>query len=130
MAPPEWHLEAWISRVVRFFTVLCGDQGVLVALEAADHEGLRALLAALLPDCPTAAVVAHPGQFAQQPDHNVVVYFPHVDDAAFLQRTRPEFHLRRLRVVVWADRASLSAIREHAPDWFDWISHFVQRDLA
>ena len=120
--------EDWLTRVERLLTVFAGDDAVMVAVRAPDLGGVHQLLTRLLTHCDTAACVMHWYQFWKQPEHNIIVYLPQdLGDRHFLQINRPIFNQRRWRVIVWASDERLACLREAAGDWFDWISHVVNR---
>ncbi len=46
-------------------------------------------------------------------------------DTAWLNGNRPLFSERRLRVVLWVEGDDIVALKQGAPDFYDWISHTV-----
>lgn len=60
---------------------------------------------------------------ARLPEGTVVVLVPNSTDSDFLNLNRPIFSRLRLKVVLWCDTSTTTALAQRAVDFFDWISH-------
>jgi len=98
-------------------------RGVLVLVEADEHTSLRTLLRAFAGAGRPLHLVLDVAALSDVPVGDAAVMCVRPDDAAWLNRQRPRFAHRRLRVFLWASAATATELRERAPDFFDWISH-------
>jgi len=113
---------------------------VLVLVEASEQPSLRLLTRAFAGHGQQLRVITDVGALAEVPAGATVALCVRPDDVTWLNRQRPLFADRRLRVFLWVSPATAADLRERAPDFFDWISHhqlvppatpaFVRRPVA
>ncbi len=114
---------AWLERLRGILEL--GRNGVLILVPDAKLAQLRLLMRSLWAVDEHARVVLAAEQLAECADNELIVLALRRDDASWLNRNRPLFVQRRLRVVLWGDEAVVGEMRGLAPDFFDWISHVV-----
>jgi hypothetical protein len=119
---------AWLARIQGILEL--GRDGVLILVPDAKLAALRPLMRALWAVDERARIVIAAEQLTQCSDHELIVLALRLQDATWLNRNRPLFAQRHLRVVLWADEAVVGEMRGRAPDFFDWISHVVECPFA
>jgi len=100
---------------------------VLLLVWPAPPSRLRELALDLLAVDPRFVACAEVADIAGVEDGSLVLLGVGPGSTTWLNQNRPLFSLRRLRVVLWPSPAlgGLPALREAAPDFFDWISQVV-----
>jgi tetratricopeptide (TPR) repeat protein len=99
------------------------SNGIIVLVDHARPERLRDLILELLPDHPNLFVSPNVEDVVRLPEGTVVVLVPNSTDDDFLNLNRPIFSRLRLKVVLWCDTNTTTALAQRAVDFFDWISH-------
>lgn len=102
-----------------------GERGVLILVDRAREAQLGTLVRHLVRRWPDVLVHTSAAETLAAPIGAVVVLEPQLSDTRLLNRERPIFASRSLRVVLWCDRARAVALARNAPDFYDWISHRV-----
>jgi len=114
----------WTDDVLTILSL--ASRGVMVLLEHADDAHLRELFLAVREAHPTADVVLTPEALFDAALGSVGVYIPLAEHADALNAGRPLVAERELRVLLWCDAKTTSALATKAPDFYDWISHVVE----
>lgn len=107
---------------VAFSFELATDRGLLLLADRAQDCHLAALLRRLLPRLPGLVVCLTPSDLSALSDGAVAVYRLSPEHCPTLNRLRPMFAERRLRVLLWSSEATTRGLLRDAPDFFDWIS--------
>ncbi|HLT38662.1 MAG TPA: hypothetical protein VK034_20380 [Enhygromyxa sp.] len=72
-----------------------------------------------------ARVIVEARQLAELEVGALVVLSLREADSVWLNRNRPIFAQRKLRVVLWGDESLVATMMGRAPDFFAWVSHVV-----
>lgn len=88
--------------------------------------GIGDLLRAIWPRHPDVDVVRDVRLVENLPVGSKLILVPRVGDAWALNMARPIFSRRELKVILACDRQTSEAILKDAPDFFDWISIYVE----
>jgi hypothetical protein len=120
--------SAWLERIRAILEL--GREGVLILVPDAKLAQLRPLMRALWAIDEGARIVVEAESLAECVDNELIVLVLRAQDASWLNRNRPLFAQRRLRVVLWGDEEVVGEMRGRAPDFFDWISHVVECPFA
>ena len=91
---------------------------------------MRELTGVLLPEHPELKVYLDPRPLAELPEGTTLLLVPSAEHAAWLNLNRPVFAARALRVVVCCDAETSRVLARRAPDFFDWVSHWVECPVA
>jgi tetratricopeptide (TPR) repeat protein len=100
--------------------------GLLLLVDHARPEMLGALVRALLPEHPELEVYTEVHHVLDVPVGATLVLVPRPEDADWLNINRPVFAQRELKVVLFSDKDTSTALARQAVDFFDWISHRVE----
>ena len=117
-------MAEWTEDVLTILSL--ASRGVMVLLDHADDAHLRELFLAVREAHPAADVVLTPEALFDAAPGSVVVYLPLAEHADALNAGRPLVAERELRVLLWCDAETTSALATKAPDFYDWISHVVE----
>jgi tetratricopeptide (TPR) repeat protein len=98
---------------------------VIVLVAEAQPARLRELVLALLDLDAGLRVCVKAPALLDVPAGATVLLRLRAQDSTWLNYTRPIFSERAWRVVLWDEDGVTAAIKEQAPDFFDWISHVV-----
>lgn len=88
--------------------------------------GLGDLVRALLPEHPEIDVYRDVRVVETLPVGSKLILVPRREDAPALNMARPIFARRDLKVILACDQETSEALLKHAPDFFDWISIYVE----
>lgn len=117
-------MEDWVQRVAGILGFARG--AVLVLVDHARIDHLRALLVGLEPIAGEVPVVLEPWELEELPHGATAVYEPLPEHARELNAARPLFADRGLRVILWCSAETSAELATGAPDFFDWVSHRVE----
>ncbi|WP_437897186.1 tetratricopeptide repeat protein [Sorangium sp. So ce124] len=120
-APADRALHERLRLILRL-----GEAGVLVLIDQARPERLGSLVRALAVSEPDLFVHTDATQLARAPKGAVVVLVPDAAQAGWLNVERPILAERALRVILFSDAATSTALARKAPDFFHWISHRLE----
>ncbi len=123
-APYGVAIDPWVERVAGILGLAQG--GVIVLIDRARIDHLRALVLALEASSGPVSVCLEPWEIEEVPHGATVVYEPLPSHARELNAARPLFSDRALKVVLWCSAETSAALARGAPDLFDWISHRVE----
>ncbi len=118
-SPPQG-VERWIDEIRAGLRL--SPSGVLILVDQAVPEQLGRFVRAVLADHPEMDVLTSVGQLEALADGSVVVLVPEPSAAGWLNAHRPLFFRKALKVVLWCDAETSSALAREAPDFFDWIA--------
>lgn len=116
--------SAWLERLRGILEL--GREGVLILVPNGQSPQLLPLIRTLWAVDEGARLVVEAESLAECGDNELLVLALRARDASWLNRNRPLFAQRRLRVVLWADEELVGEMRGRAPDFFDWISHVIE----
>ncbi len=85
-------------------------------------ERLGDLVRGLIGEHPELDVISELAPLEDAPEGAVLVLIPRPAYADALNMGRPIFARRKLKVVLWCDHETTVALRDQAPDFYDWIS--------
>lgn len=91
-------------------------------VDQARPERLGELVRALLVDHPELDVIVDPSLIHGLERGSTIVLIPKPEHATYLNGIRPAFSHRDLKVILFCDRETTIALKNDAPDFFDWIS--------
>ena len=103
---------------------------MLILANRASPAHVRELTGVLLPEHPDLKVYLDPRPLAELPEGTTLLLVPSAEHAAWLNLNRPVFAARALRVVVCCDAETSRVLARRAPDFFDWVSHWVECPVA
>ena len=122
--PQDGPHPSWVKRVARIRHL--GRYKVLSLVVGTGPVKLRTLALALLDSDEPLALCTRAVELASLKLGSLVLFVPGAEDTGWLNQNRPLFAERKLRVFIWADTDMVVALKHHAPDFFDWISHTVE----
>lgn len=99
---------------------------MLVLLDGARPERLGELVRSLLPAHPHLEVHTDAVQLARADPGALIILIPSPDQARWLNLERPLLAHRALRVILFSDSGTTTALARRAPDFFHWISHRLE----
>ncbi|WP_437894316.1 hypothetical protein [Sorangium sp. So ce124] len=114
------HEASWLHRLK--LSLRLSKAAILLHVDHARPERLGELVRSLAEVDPRVDVAADVRTVATAPEGSLLVLLPTSDDAAWLNLERPMFARRGLKVVLFCDRETSTALKHGAPDFFDWIS--------
>ncbi|AUX22656.1 uncharacterized protein SOCEGT47_031600 [Sorangium cellulosum] len=103
---------------------------MLVLLDGARPERLGELVRTLLPSHPHLEVHTDAVRLARADQGALVILIPSPDQATWLNLERPLLAHRALRVILFSDPGTTTALARRAPDFFHWISHRLECPLG
>jgi hypothetical protein len=113
----------WLTELRRWLTL--GRKGVIVMIRDAQRARLRELVLMLDEIEPGFCFDTDATVIADAAPGSLVLLGLQREQLDWLNLNRPLFAERSLRVVLWAEGELAVALKFHAPDLHDWISHFV-----
>lgn len=99
---------------------------MLLLVDRARPDRLGSLVRELLPEHPELEVYTDASRVLHAPYGATLVLAPRAADADWLNLNRPVFSERALKVVLWCDSETTTALARQAVDFFDWISDRVE----
>ncbi|XXT16639.1 tetratricopeptide repeat protein [Sorangium sp. So ce429] len=115
--------EAWLEALI--LNLRLSRRGVLLLVDEARPERIGELARALVAEHPGLDVITELHAFEKAPPGATLLLSPRPEHARWLNLNRPILSTRQIKLVLWCDRETTLALRQHAPDFFDWISEQV-----
>ncbi|MCC6558385.1 MAG: tetratricopeptide repeat protein [Polyangiaceae bacterium] len=98
----------------------------MVLIDRARPERLGPLVRALAAEVPDLEVHVNALKLAGAAKQSTIVLIPDLDQAKWLNMERPILAERSLRVILFSDEATSAGLARSAPDFFHWISHWME----
>jgi tetratricopeptide (TPR) repeat protein len=110
----------WVERIARAFRRI--DRGVIVLVDGASNALLGELVRGLTVEHPDLDVFTEAPRIEEIGRGSFAVLAARAKDALWLNYTRPIFHERQIKIVLWSTTEVTATLAKEAPDFLDWAS--------